>query len=443
MSKFNITGWKDVYSFTLLQTLKSKAFIISYIVLVVFMLASMPAIRMITSSGGSDANASIPIKKVYIENETALPDMDFSDAPKDARLSSIKFEKTNEDHSVVSARIQDHEKESVILTIAESQGDYSLTFTRASNGPVKESSLSLLANYVTEKFEATKVSALGIKPEQLAVIHAGVSTKVSMADENGAEIIKKDTSITNAQYGFIYGILFIVMMVNILASTQIASSILTEKSTRVIEYLLISVKPLAIMVGKILAMLTAVLLQVISMVVILFISNKASGALFAGNGTNVITQYLSQDVFQNLNIVNIVLCLILIALGMIFYATLAGLAGASVSRLEELNEGLALFTFLNIIGSYIGIGAISVLMASGMNGYVIFSFLFPLSSPFLLPGAILVGKASLSIAAAAIAVQVISIVLLFKFVSNVYEALILHNGSRITIKELLKLSKTV
>lgn len=443
MKNSNISGWKDIFTFTLIQTLKNKAFIISYVILLVLAMVSMPVISTLTGSRGSDVNSPNPVKKVYVSNETTLANMDFQELLKDERLSPIDFEAMQEDYNVVAARIEESEQESIILKITEKEGNYSLDFVKASKGPINQSSLQLLAASIAPQFEAFKMNALGIKADQLALINAKVSTKVSLADVNGVEIIKEDTSISNSEYWFIYGILFIVMMVNILASTQIATSIVTEKSTRVIEYLLTSVKPMAIMVGKILSMLTAVLLQMISTAVILFVSNRISTGLSSGNGQSVLLQYLPKNIFQNLNIINIVFSLILIVLGMIFYGTLAGLAGATVSRIEELNEGLMLFTFTNLIGAYIGIGASVMLMSKGINGFVIFSFLFPLSSPFLLPGAILVGKASLLIAAVAIGLQIVFIILLIKFVAKVYETLILHNGNKISVKELIKLSKTV
>lgn len=443
MKKGNITGWKDVFTFTLIQTLKSKAFIISYIIFIVLAMVSMPIISRITSGGRSDMNAPSPVKKVYVNNETTLPNMDFREGLKDQRMSNIAFEAMQEDYDVVASRIEDKERESIILTISESEGNYSLNFIKASSGPINESSLQLLADSITPQFDIYKMNTLGITDKQLAMIHASVTTKVSMADANGALIIKEDTHISSSEYWFIYGILFIVMMVNILAGTQIASSILTEKSTRVIEYLLTSVKPLAIMVGKIMAMLVAVLLQLISTAAILIVSNKLSAVLSFSNGESLLSYYLPKDIFQNLNIINMVFCFILIVLGMIFYATLAGLAGATVSRIEELNEGLMLFNFVNMIGSYAAIGAAVMLIGKGINGYVIFSFLFPLSSPFILPGAILIGKASLPLAAAAIVLQVMFIILLFRFVAKVYETLILHNGNKIKIKELIKLSKAV
>lgn len=442
MKKSSISGWRDVFSFTLIQTLKSKAFIVSYVILLALAMVSMPIINMI-SSNGPDQNKPNPIKKVYVNNTTALGDIDFTGAQKNETISHITFESMQEDYDVVSNRIENSENESIILTIAENEGIFSLDFVKASKGPVKDSSIYSLESILTEQFELFRIKALGITNEQLNILESDIETIVNVVDTNGFPVIKEDTSISNAEYWFIYGILFVVLMVNVMASTQVATSIVTEKSTRVVEYLLMSVRPLALMLGKILAMLSAVLLQMISMMVILFLSNKVSAAIFPSDGTNVLEQFIPSNIFDNLNIINIILCIVLIILGLILYATLAGVAGATVSKIEELNEGLTLFTLTNLVGAYVGMGAAGTLMASGMNGFVMFAFLFPLSSPFLLPGAILVGKVSLPIVAISILVQILTIFLLLKFVAKIYETLILHNGNTIKLKELIHLSKKV
>lgn len=443
MKKSSITGWKDVFTFTFVQTFKSKAFIISYVILLLLAAVSMPAISMINSVGKEDSNAVSAVKKVYVDNQTTLPDMDFSGVLKDNKLSNISFTAMKEDYDTVSKRVEKSENESVILTISEANGVYSLAFVKASDGPVKDKDMETLGNAIVEQFNVFKINALGINESQTAMLNATVETKVSMLDVSGAPIVKVDTTISGTEYWFIYGLLFVVMMVNIMASTQIATSIVTEKSTRVIEYLLTSVKPLALMVGKIIAMLSAVLLQMLSLVAVVFISNKVSAAISPDSSGDVISTYLPSNIFENLNIVNITLSIILILLGMIFYATLAGLAGATVSKIEEMQEGLTLFTFTNMIGAYMGIAAANILMGAGDNGFVTFAFLFPLSSPFVLPGSILIGKVSAPMIVGAIALLLVAIVLLFKFVSKVFETLILHNGNTIKIKEVIKISKTV
>jgi ABC-2 type transport system permease protein len=437
--KHNLTGWKDVYSFTFRQTLKNKAFIISYVILLVICLASMPVIKLITTDGNQDKNETNPIQKVYVVNKTAL-DIDFN-ALNEASMRHIAFDNTTEDEKTVSERIDKDEQDAIIFQISDEAGIYQFKFVKASEGPIHNNHITPLSNNLIEQFHTYLIESMQITDEQLDLIQANIKTSVTLENTNGIEIPKEDTSITVSAYWFIYGLLFIVLMINIFASTQIATSIVTEKSTRVVEYLLTSIKPLAIMVGKILAMLTAVLLQMISMALVLFLSNKVTNSLFENQEKSLIEQYIPTTIFDQLNLLNIILCILTIILGLIFYSTLAGLTGATVSKIEELNEGMVIFTFTNLIGVYIGIAAAGVLMGAGVNGFVIFTFLFPLSSPFILPGAILVGRANALLIGGAILLQILFIVLLFRFTARVYETLILHNGNKIKVKDLIKISK--
>ena len=440
MKKSNITGWRDVFRFTLIQTLKNKAYLVSFVLLLLLASASMPLINMLTGDMNEPAGPN-PIQKVYVYNNTSLSDMDFNGLIKDENLNHILFENRAGDYDQVTELIENTEKASVVLVLENKEGIYSLSFVKASEGPVKNNSLSQLGAAVSKQFDAFKLEALGVTEEQSKLLHTEVASEVSLADADGEIIIKESTAISNAEYWFIYGILFVILMVNMMASTQIATSIVTEKSTRVVEYLLTSVRPLALMVGKILAMLCAVILQMGTLVLMLFVSNKLSATL--SGSESVMSQYLPKDLFGNLNIINILICFILVILGIIFYATLAGLAGATVSKLEEISEGLTLFTMVNLVGVYVGLGAANTMMASSDNTFVTFALLFPLSSPFVLPGAILVGKASYVMAGIAIVLQLVFILLLVRFVAKIYETLILHNGSKIKVKDLVKLSKTV
>ena len=441
MKKNSITGWKDVFSFTLIQTLKNKAFIVSFIIFIVLSLASMPVISMLTNKGTAQENGTSPVQKVYVNDQLAWSKGGFLPTLTVEGLSHIEFVPLTEEYDTVLDRIETQENTSVIINLTETDANFELELIKASNGDVKESDVNTLSHAILEAFDIYRVDQLGITEEQLSMIHAKVNTLVTMADVSGNPIVEEDTSISDSQYWFIYGILFVILMVNVMASSQIATSIVSDKSSKVLEYLLTSVKPLAIMVGKILAMLTAVLLQFAAIFICMLISNSLVSKLLPGGSENMISQFLPAGIFDHVNILNLILCIALVLLGMIFYATLAGLAGATVSRIEEASESLTLFTFANLIGAYIGMGAAGVLMASGNNAFVTFALLFPLSSPFLLPGAMFVGKVSIGMSILSIAILVVFVLLLFKFVAKVYETLILHNGNKIGLKELIKISK--
>lgn len=438
--KSSITGWRDVYSFTLIQVLKSKAYLVSFIILVLMVLVSMPITSKLLYMNTEDYSGPSPVTKVYVNNSISDLDIDFGDVKNIASYEHIEFDRVNGDYDSLVEKITEEEKSSVILDISEENGGYSLHLSMMKDGPIKRTHLQQLGDVLLSYFTDYRMEYLGISSEQLYLLQTPVLSKVTLTDITGADIIEENSSISYSEYWFVYGILFFVMMATMLTGTQVATSIVTEKSTRVVEYLLITVKPLALMIGKVFAMMTAAMIQMLSMVLALFISNMISSSL-SPDKNSLLANLLPEDLFANINIVNLLFCIIVVFLGLLFYAVLAGLAGATVSKLEELNEGLTLFTLTSMVGVYIGLGAASVLMGKGVNTFVTFSFLFPLSSGFVLPGAILVGKASLPIIIIAIFLQLLFIILLFRFVSKVYETLILHNGNTIKIKQLFQISK--
>jgi ABC-2 type transport system permease protein len=443
MKKSSMSGWKDVFSFTLHQTLKSKAFIVSFIILLIISMGAMPIMSMIMKDDSESETKSL-IQKVYVNDKTGLSDLNFLPMLYDEKYQHINFVVMDEDYEALLERIDNEETTSVVLDVTTSEvGFFELHFTKSSNGDVTKNDTKMLGSLVQEEFNAYIMKVTGVTQEQIDFINSDTMTKVTATDISGKEIVEEDTTISQAQYWFIYGLFIVVIMVINIASTQIASSIAGDKSTRVVEYLLISVKPLALMLGKILAMLVAVVGQTVFIIIGVVVSNQVTTSILSNGGESLLEKYLPSDILSSLSPVNIIICLAVIALGLTFCGTLAGLAGATVSKIEELNEGLTLFMIVNMVGAYIGIAAAGILMGEGMNSFVNFALLFPLSAPYILPGAILIGKVSLPMAAGAIGLQIIFIILLLRFVAKVYETLILHNGSTVSIKALLKLSKSL
>ena len=438
MKKDSLRGWKDVFTFTLVQTVKSKAYRVSLIIMMGILLVSMPLLNIFLFSEAQTGPQESSVEKVYVYNMTMYRTLDMA-AELTEGYGHIVFETANESMDVVQKRICEEETNAVILYLAEDENYCYIQFLRAPEGDVTMLELNQLGQFVENAYTKAKVATLGVTGEQLEFLKTGVVANATVVDTESA-VILEDTSISDSEYWFVYGVLFVVLMTSIMASTQVATAIVQEKSSRVIEYLLTSIRPLALIVGKVLAMLVTVMLQIVLMLVAGFVSSKI-GAAVSGTGTNAIAQFLTPEILANLNIGNILLGLLTAAAGMVLYATLAGLCGATASRLEEANDSLMLFTMTALVGAYIGMGAAGSLMAVGDNAFVTFALIFPLSSAFLLPGALLVGKAGAGIAVIAIVVLLISVVLMFLFVAKVYETLILHTGSRIKMKEVFAMVK--
>lgn len=438
MKKDNIRGWKDVFSFTLFQTLKSKTYIVSLIIMMAIAMISMPLMNTFLLKGVAEGPEKSVVEKVYLYNMTLCRNLDFDSELTDG-YRHIVFEDFVGDMTALETRVQEEEVNSVILFLMEDEQNCYIQFLRSPNGDVTNYELQMLGQYVQNAYTKAKIQLLGLTEEQMTFFETSVIASSSIVDTENA-LVLEDTSITEGEYWFIYGMMFVVLMVCILAASQVASSIVQEKSSKVIEYLLTSIRPLAVIVGKVFAMLVVVMIQLIALILAGYVSVKI-GELISGKGNNAITQFMTPEMLESLNFGNIVLGLVVAGAGMVLYATLAGLCGATASRMEEAGESLTLLTMTSLIGFYIGFGAASTLMAAGDNAFVTFALIFPVSSSFLLPAALLVGKANLWIALISIAVLLISIVLMFLFVAKVYEGLILHNGSRLKFKDVLAMAK--
>jgi len=438
MKKDSIRGWKDVFNFTLVQTLKSKTYIVTLIIMIVIAMVSMPLLNTFLLNGTTEGPEKSAVEKVYLYNMTLYQNLDISSELTDG-YNHIVFEKTTGDMTALETVIEEEELNSVILLLVEDEQNCYIQFLRSPDGDVTNYELQMLGQYVQNAYTKAKVQLLGLTAEQMTFFETSVVASSSVVDTENA-IVLEDTSITEGEYWFIYGMMFVVLMVCILAASQVASSIVQEKSSKVIEYLLTSIRPLAVIVGKVFAMLVVVMIQLIALVLAGYMSVKI-GELISGKGNNAIMQFMTPEMLESLNFGNIVIGLVVAGVGMVLYATLAGLCGATASRMEEAGESLSLLSITALVGFYIGFGAAEALMIAGDNAFVTFALIFPLSSSFLLPAALLVGKADLWISLIAIAVLLLSVVLMFLFVAKVYEGLILHNGSRLKFKDVLAMAK--
>lgn len=443
MNKNDLYGSKRVFKFTLVQTIKSKYYKIFTIILCALALVSMPLVELITN-GLNDVTKTSDIRKVYIIDETGIPETDYSSIPEEyEEYKDITFDYTSKSSEEIKEEIKNNNDGAIFLHLSQGDMTYNMDFLRTPDGNVSEMQVQNLGNAMIEVFKANLIKNLDISTEQMTKLEEPILTEV----ETYTGVIDDESTafhITESQYNIVFALLFFAIMVVSYSGQAVASSVVTEKSSKLVEILLTKVRPMAIVVGKVLAMLTVVLMQMITMLISFMLSSLIYKVIFNSENflPNVIYDSLVTDMFGNITFVNVLVCLIIFILGFLFYAFLGGLVGATISKLEELNEGMISYSFTMIIGAYIGLG---IVFASGIRGvsysYLNFACIFPLSSLFITPSFILLGEISVWIALLAIAALLVSIFLLVIFTSRVYQTLILTKGNRIKIKDLIAISK--
>lgn len=230
---------------------------------------------------------------------------------------------------------------------------------------------------------------------------------------------------------YTYIMIFALYMVILLYGQMIATNVATEKSSRAMELLITSAKPVSMMFGKVLASCLAGLLQLIAVF--------GSGLLFFRmNQQYWADNPLISSVFD-MPLWLLVYMLVFFVLGFLIYAFLYGAIGSTVSRLEDINSAVMPVTILFIAAFFITMMALA-------NGTVdsllmkICSYV-PFTSPMAMFTRLAMSTVSVYEIAASIIILIISAVGVGVISAKIYRVGVLLYGSKIKMRTVWKAIK--
>lgn len=443
MNHSKFTGWKDVFSFTLHQTTKGKAFKVTTICFAVLLFLIVGIVNILTAASGTKEKIS-PVTTVYVLDKSGLQQTDFNQL---AQMSGKIFSEVSFVYSIDSQTeeelIQEIETKSsteAVLSITKKNGDYAMRLAIPSNSEISRSDGEALLEQAVPIFENSKLTQIGLSEVQLMSINMPVTTSFSDAGEVeesiGVRLIKLLTPMLFAL------VLYIMVL---LYGQSICKSLVTEKSSKLMETLLTSVTPYALIVGKILAMTFLAIAQFV-----LWGSCGAAG--FVVGDTLAKSMYPEhQNMIMSIwglikestkasafSIPAALLALIAICLGFLFYSVLAGIVGAVLNKAEDLSNGMAIFQ-VPVIISFLLAYYVPLQEDKAMSAFVRY---FPFTSPFTLPADLVIGNVGFIEACSSLFILLITAILLIILTGKLYKGMILYNGNKLNIKILFELLKS-
>lgn len=208
----------------------------------------------------------------------------------------------------------------------------------------------------------------------------------------------------------------------------VAMSVATEKTTRVMETLVVSAKPSRILIGKCLAMGVVGLIQFSGIIAFTALCVK----ILIPDDFMIMGMPLSFSAFTTKTALLIILYFIL---GYTLYAVLNSVCGATVSKIEDLNSAMMPVMLIALASFYLGYMS----AVTGVEGVLQkVSMLLPFSSPFIVPFKLLNGSVATVDIILSILLLVIFIVVITYVSIRIYSASVLHYGKRQKLTELFK-----
>ena len=177
-----------------------------------------------------------------------------------------------------------------------------------------------------------------------AMINGGMSAEdaagvMSIQIEGEVESLGKD-QMQNFFYTYI--MIFALYMVILLYGQMVAMSVATEKSSRAMELLITSAKPINMMFGKVLSACMAGLVQLVAIFGSALAFYNVNKSYWGDNGIIDSIFNIPPELFAYM--------LVFFLLGFLIYAFLYGAISSTVSKLEDINTAVQPVTFLFLFG---------------------------------------------------------------------------------------------
>ena len=454
MKKNKISGWKQVFSFTFTQTAASRSFKSSAIFLGIIILASMIGINVYSAmSGNHKEDTSITeqeenqvieesknsekklkefAKTVYYQDETGLQlSMEDISAYMNKSYKELTFEAVNELDQDIETYMENADKNSVFLHMGFDDSGILVSVYLPKDSEYSKTRAEKFGDKVVSYVERFKKDAMGLSEEQIDFMNTEIA--VRMGDKE--QLAEVNQAIKN---NIPTALCLVLYMLIVLFAQMVATSVATEKTSKVMELLLTSIRPLAVIVGKVFSMMALALTEIAGGIALLFAGNAIGtmiGQKIDADYTSIVVDALKQyDILDMISPVKIIVALVVFILGFTFYCVLGGLVGATVNRGEDLSSAMSAFSVVAIIGFMLSY--ISVSMGSISIKAQIVAALIPISSPFILPAKILVGGLSTNVIVIGSVILLITVVVFVTLVAKVYEAVILYSGNKIKLKDI-------
>ena len=247
-------------------------------------------------------------------------------------------------------------------TFAASFTDYDVQITDAEISVIKDKITSgdvecafVMTGATSFTYYVDNLSMYDMNPDiatgvlqQIYQMNAMINGGMSAEDAAGVMSIQIDGEVESLgkdqmqNFFYTYIMIFALYMVILLYGQMVAMSVATEKSSRAMELLITSAKPINMMFGKVLAACMAGLVQLVAIFGSALVFYNVNKSYWGDNGIIDSIFNIPPELF--------VYMLVFFLLGFLIYAFLYGAISSTVSKLEDINTAVQPVTFLFIIG---------------------------------------------------------------------------------------------
>ncbi|MHA0857118.1 ABC transporter permease [Paenibacillus sp. CMAA1364] len=423
-----------VIGFTFRNKVKTKAFVITTVVLALIMSIAINIPYFIQLFSGEDLKGSSETTRVglvygqQVENAAELEN--YWKKQNNDTFTFVKYDTAD------TQALQKDMEEGIIEGYLQFSDDNTANFPSVIYSSADDDDLNPVAqSELVGALQAVKTKSIvkdSLTDEQVAELSVPVefnTQSINLESGGTGNPAPEEGPDKMLNFGVVYILIILFFFTSMTTGNMIAAEVTTEKSSRIMEILITSVSPLTQMFGKIIGMFLVGLSQIgiFAVVLIANVLMPQNKQLMADFDLNL--SQISLDV--------LIYGFIFYVLGYFLYAVLFAAVGSIVSRTEDLGQAVMPITMLSLAAFYIGTFSISVPNSILMK---VSSFI-----PFFSPTTMIVRIGIGEVAAWEIWLSLLALIISILFFgwlsAKIYRTGVLMYGKRPTMKEIRKAMK--
>jgi ABC-type Na+ efflux pump permease subunit len=434
--KNKFRGWNTVFNFTFRQSTKGPGFKVVTVLVALVIIAAAVLINVLSAKPEKNNIPEVsPVKKVCVLDNSGLQPTSYRELNplfSQKQYAHIEFETiTNQSREDVIKTAAADSPKTIAAVISTVDSGYSIEIIVPAESAISKSEAELLVAPMTAAFETNKLLQSGLTEEQLTAALKPVITSFGDIgeDTNGIAFAIKMIA------PMIFGLMLYMML--ILYGQTISKSVSTEKTSKLMETLLTSVHPYALITGKVLAVSTMAILQFVTWLIAIFaglyLGNTVAHSMYPEYESTVITiiNFLKDNIGETaFTLPAVILSIIAFCIGFLFYCVIAGLAGCMVSKPEDVASTQGIFQFPVMISWLVCY--LSPVM--GNESLQIVTRYIPFTAPFCIPVDILTGTIGLGEGLITTLLLLLFTLVVIMLSGRIYKGLILYNGQKVSLK---------
>lgn len=278
---------------------------------------------------------------------------------------------------------------------------------------------------VSSAVQFTRLRAAGVAESEVARLFQPVLPETQVVQPDGSEERSGDGGM-----GLGLAVGFLLYTLILLYGTQVLHSVQEEKTSRIAEVLISSVRPVELMLGKVLGVGAAALTQLAIWAVLARAAYGARGSLERiGMPTGALDFFASEMAPATIAGVGLYL-----VLGFLLYATLFAAVGAAAGSTEDAQR----FTFPIIIPLFVPMFLGDAIITDPRGTAAVVLSWVPLTAPLVVPMRIGAQGVSPAEIVATLLVMAASVLAVGWVAGRIYRVGILMTGSRPKLRDLIQ-----